>query len=91
MKLNKILTYIGVAALLVPTVACTELKDEVYGSVVSSQYTPKTEQDISSIVNAAYIPWRQTMLLWQGVLRGEELCADQYVIPASLGIGWVDG
>ena len=31
------------------------------------------------------------MLLWQGVLRSQELSADQDVIPARLGIGWVDG
>ena len=91
MNLKTLLKYVVVAGMLAPMSACTELKDEVYGAVVSSQYTPKTEQDISSIVNAAYIPWRQTMLLWQGVVRTQELSADQDVIPARLGIGWVDG
>jgi len=71
--------------------SCTDLKDESYGQVVSTKYQPKTEADISYVVNAAYIPWRQTMLLWQGVVRSQELCADQDVIPARLGIGWVDG
>lgn len=70
--------------------ACTELKDDSYGNVVSSQYNPKTEADVSYLVNAAYVPWRETMLLWNGVVRGQELCADQDVIPAR-GNGWVDG
>jgi hypothetical protein len=68
--------------------ACTELKDDSYGNV--SQYNPKTEADVSYLVNAAYVPWRETMLLWNGVVRGQELCADQDVIPAR-GNGWVDG
>lgn len=79
------------AGVLLSSVSCTQLKDESFGSIVSSQYVPKTEADISYLVNAAYIPWRQTMLLWQGVVRSQELSADQDVIPARLGIGWVDG
>lgn len=70
--------------------SCTELKDDSYGNVVSSQYKPETEADISYLVNAAYVSWRETMLLWNGVVRGQELCADQDVIPAR-GNGWVDG
>jgi hypothetical protein len=71
--------------------ACTELLDESYSQVVSEKYSPTNDADISYLVNAAYIPLRQTMLLWNGVVRSEELCADQDVIPARLGIGWVDG
>lgn len=43
------------------------------------------------MVNAAYIPWRETLLQWNGVVRSQELCADQDVIPARDGTGWVDG
>ncbi|MDO4496795.1 MAG: RagB/SusD family nutrient uptake outer membrane protein [Bacteroidales bacterium] len=71
--------------------SCTEVLDESYNLVVSEKYTPKTDADISYLVNAAYVPWRQTMLLWNGVVRSQELCADQDIIPARLGIGWVDG
>ncbi len=92
MKYRNIINVIGIAGMLAATVSsCTDLKDESYGQVVSTKYQPKTEADISYVVNAAYIPWRQTMLLWQGVVRSQELCADQDVIPARLGIGWVDG
>ena len=79
------------ATTLVGNTACTELLDESYSQVVSEKYSPTNDADISYLVNAAYIPWRQTMLLWNGVVRSEELCADQDVIPARLGIGWVDG
>lgn len=79
------------ATTLMGNTACTELLDESYSQVVSEKYSPTNDADISYLVNAAYIPWRQTMLLWNGVVRSEELCADQDVIPARLGIGWVDG
>ena len=54
----------GVVGLLAATamlgnVACTDLLDESYGRVVSENYSPKTEEDISFLVNAAYIPCRE--------------------------------
>ena len=70
--------------------SCIELKDDSYGNVVGSQYNPQTDADISYLVNAAYVSWRETMLLWNGVVRGQELCADEDVIPARPN-GWVDG
>ncbi len=76
---------------LLGTTSCTDLLDTSYGKVISSQYNPSSESDISYLVNAAYVPWRETMLLWNGVVRSQELCADQDIIPARLGIGWVDG
>lgn len=93
MKENIKIWALGVmaATAMMGSTSCTELLDESYTQVVSSQYSPKTDADISYLVNAAYIPWRQTMLLWNGVVRSQELCADQDVIPARLGIGWVDG
>ena len=31
---------------------------------MSEDYVPKTEEDVSYLVNAAYIPWRETLLQW---------------------------
>ncbi|MFR7464077.1 MAG: hypothetical protein ACLUVG_01470 [Phocaeicola vulgatus] len=53
---------------------------------MSEDYVPKTEEDVSYLVNAAYIPWRETLLQWNGVVRAQELCADQDVLPARDGI-----
>jgi starch-binding outer membrane protein, SusD/RagB family len=83
-RLSAIILFVGL------TISCTELKDDSYGNVVSTQYNPQTEADISYLVNAAYVSWRETMLLWNGVVRGQELCADQDIIPARPN-GWVDG
>ena len=90
MKTRNIFLAISIA-MLFSTFSCTELVDDSYGSVISENYTPSTETDISALVNAAYIPWRKTMLLWNGVVRAQELPADQDVLPARTGIGWVDG
>lgn len=79
------------AAICIGNTACTKLIDDSYGKVVSEKYVPKTDKDISYLVNAAYIPWRETLLQWNGVVRAQELCADQDVLPARDGIGWVDG
>ncbi|GLB53889.1 hypothetical protein NBRC110019_29300 [Neptunitalea chrysea] len=76
---------------LISITACTDLYDDAYGSVVSEEFQPTSETDISALVNAAYVPWRKTMLLWNGVVRSQELSADQDVIPARIGIGWIDG
>ena len=90
--INTRLCSVGLMALLLAgSTACTNLLDESFGQVVSGNYAPTTEEEVSYLVNAAYIPWRETMLQWNGVVRSQELCADQDIIPARLGIGWVDG
>lgn len=89
--INKIYSIGLLGLLLAGNSACTNLLDDSYGQVVSENYAPKTEEEVSYLVNAAYIPWRETLLQWNGVVRSQELSADQDVIPARLGIGWVDG
>ena len=89
--INKIYSIGLLGLLLAGSSACTNLLDDSYGQVVSENYAPKTEEEVSYLVNAAYIPWRETLLQWNGVVRSQELSADQDVIPARLGIGWVDG
>ena len=89
--INKLCSLSLLSLMLIGGNACTNLLDDSYGQVVSENYAPKTEEEVSYLVNAAYIPWRETLLGWNGVVRSQELCADQDVIPARLGIGWVDG
>ena len=87
MKTNIKLWTMGLmTAALLGNTACTDLLHESYGQVVSEDYVPKTEEDVSYLVNAAYIPWRETLLQWNGVVRAQELCADQDVLPARDGI-----
>lgn len=90
-NIKKLSLGLATVAIMAGSVSCTDLIDDSYGKVVSEQYSPKTEADISALVNAAYIPWRQTMLLWNGIVRSNELCADEDIIPGRDGIGWIDG
>ncbi|MBF4211984.1 RagB/SusD family nutrient uptake outer membrane protein, partial [Pseudomonas donghuensis] len=48
------------------------------------------DEDVASLLSSAYVSWRKTMLLWNGVARAEMLCTDEDVIPARPN-GWVDG
>lgn len=60
---TKILSYGLLASMaLLGTTSCSDLSDKSYKEVISSQYNPKTEADISYLVNAAYVSWRETML-----------------------------
>ncbi|MBK5721981.1 RagB/SusD family nutrient uptake outer membrane protein [Dysgonomonas sp. Marseille-P4677] len=87
---TKILTF-GLCSIIALgiTTSCTDLLDESYNRVIASQFEPKGD-DLNALVGAAYVPWRETMLLWNGVVRAQELPADQDVLPARPN-GWVDG
>lgn len=89
MKTKTLYLLLFILTIFSPT-SCVDLVDESYGSVISEKFSPKNEEEVSYLVNAAYVPWRETMLLWNGVVRAQELCADQDVIPARPN-GWVDG
>lgn len=81
---------IGLAAVsLFSVTSCTELEDKSYNSIIADGFQP-TSDDIGSLLASAYVPWRKTFLLWNGVARAEMLSADEDVIPARPN-GWVDG
>lgn len=86
---TKILAF-GLAALLgLGSQSCTELEDRSYQNILADNFKPAPD-DAGAILSAAYVPWRQTMLLWNGVVRAQELTADQDIIPQRPN-GWVDG
>lgn len=87
---TKIIYFIIITVIISISTSCVDLLDESYGSVISEKFSPKNEQEVSYLVNAAYVPWRETMLLWNGVVRAQELSADQDILPARPN-GWVDG
>lgn len=69
--------------------SCTALEDTSYNRIIADGFQP-TGDDIGSLLAAAYVPWRQTFLLWNGVARAQMLGSDQDVLPARPN-GWVDG
>ena len=77
------------AALSLSAVSCTELEDTSYNSIIADGFQP-TNEDVGSLLASAYVSWRKTFLLWNGVARAEMLCTDEDIIPARPN-GWVDG
>lgn len=80
---------LGLVSTLFICLGCTDLEDRSYHDILAEQFAP-TGDDLGSLLGAAYIPWRQTMLKGGGVFLGQMLPADEDVIPARPN-GWVDG
>lgn len=69
--------------------SCTKLDEEVYDQVLETSFKP-TENDIPSIIGAAYTPLRTVMVGWQGDFDLQEESADIIVTPVRPN-GWYDG
>ncbi len=89
MKFNRLYICLLGATVLFSASSCTDLKDTNYSSVVADGFQP-TDEDVASLLSSAYVSWRKTMLLWNGVARAQMLPTDEDVIPARPN-GWVDG
>ncbi len=88
MKISYI--HIGLMLGMISTLfSCLELKEESFDRIIAEQFDA-TEEDLASLVGAAYVNWRDVMLQWDGLHRAQEVSADQLVIPARPN-GWVDG
>ncbi|MDR0961215.1 MAG: RagB/SusD family nutrient uptake outer membrane protein [Mediterranea sp.] len=85
----KIMIYALAGALIIGASSCTNLLDRNYTNIVADGFQPG-EDDLGALLSSAYIPWRQTFLLWNGVARAQMLSSDEDVIPARPN-GWVDG
>ncbi len=77
--------------LMLSTVSCTDFKHDSYDRVVSSQFSIQSDEEVGFLVGNAYVPWRRTMLLFDGIVRSQQLSADSDLIPFRAGIGWEDG
>lgn len=80
---------LGLALAFFVCQSCTKLEDQSYHDILADQFEP-TGEDLGALLGAAYVPWRQTLLLWNGVARAQMLSADEDVLPARPN-GWVDG
>ncbi|GLB48313.1 RagB/SusD family nutrient uptake outer membrane protein [Neptunitalea lumnitzerae] len=90
--MKKLNTYIGKSLVVLMALlmgSCTELENENYSAIISADFQP-TEDDVAALLGAAYVNWRETFLLWNGVWRAQEATADEIIIPGRPN-GWVDG
>lgn len=84
--LNKILLFSGLLILLA---SCTKLVHTNYNQIVQKNFKP-SQQDLASLVGAAYVNWRIVLEQWDGYWRDQEVTSDEEVIPKRPN-GWVDG
>lgn len=78
-----------IAFLMTVSFSCTDLNDENFNTIISSEFTA-TDQDLAALAGAAYVNWRTILLEWNGLYRANEVTADQMLTPARPN-GWVDG
>lgn len=71
------------------TISCTKLEDKNYTNIMADGFQP-SDDDVAALLSSAYVSWRKTFLLWNGVARAQMLSTDEDVIPARPN-GWVDG
>jgi len=79
------------AAILMALASCTKLKDKDYATIVTSQFSPNSE-DVDALVGVGYTFWRPLMLgrSSNSIFRTNEISSDEAVLPARPN-GWVDG
>lgn len=80
---------ISLTAVGLGSFSCTKLADENFSQLVSSQFTP-TSEDLVSLIGPAYGNWRNLMMSGNNFFRTNEISADGMVFPARPN-GWVDG
>ena len=79
MKTNIKLWTMGLmTAALLGNTACTDLLHESYGQVVSEDYVPKTEEDVSYLVNAIFYRYNRLPIQYH---HGQEEHLDPHIIP----------
>jgi hypothetical protein len=90
-KIYYILSSLVIITVITFTISCTKLKDENYKTIISSKFTPGSD-DLSALLGAAYTYWRPLELgrSANSVFRTNEISADELVIPSRPN-GWVDG
>ncbi|MBC3539218.1 RagB/SusD family nutrient uptake outer membrane protein [Rufibacter sediminis] len=89
MKTRSIYTSALAILLALSSTNCTQLEDESFTEILSSEFDPKAS-DVAALVGRAYTNMRFILLDWDGTWRAQEVSADQIVIPARPN-GWVDG
>jgi len=83
---------IGITVVVFLTImvsSCTQLKDESFNTIVSSQFTA-TDSDLAALAGSAYVNWRIVLNDWNGLFRANEVSGDEMLTPARPN-GWVDG
>ena len=85
---NKVL--IAFAAGSISLSSCTDLDETLYSQLNESNIDLSNETDLSLLLGAATAQYRYLIEDWFGMFHLLEESADQYMVPARVGVGWGD-
>lgn len=90
MKLNKIL-FIAIAISTLLTInSCTDLSETVYDRLTDETVDVTDPEVVGSMMGEVYAQFRFLYWGWNGYFDVMEECADTYMTPKRIGIGWGD-
>ena len=85
---NKVL--IAFAAGSISLSSCTDLDETLYSQLNETNIDLSNETDLSLLLGAATAQYRYLIEDWFGMFHLLEESADQYMVPARVGVGWGD-
>ncbi|MBQ5495790.1 MAG: RagB/SusD family nutrient uptake outer membrane protein, partial [Prevotella sp.] len=85
---NKVL--IAFAAGSISLSSCTDLEETLYSDLNETNIDLSNETDLSLLLGAATAQYRYLIEDWFGMFHLLEESADQYMVPARVGVGWGD-
>jgi len=81
---------ICLSAIALPMVSCTNLDETIYDQLAAETVDVTDESTVQSMMGEAYAQFRYLYWGWNGYFDLNEECADTYMTPKRIGIGWGD-
>lgn len=89
MKLKNIFLSLAAGSLMAFS-SCTNLDETIYDQLTDDVIDVTDEQTVGAVMGEAYAQLRYLYWGWNGYFDLMEECADTYVTPKRLGVGWGD-
>lgn len=70
--------------------ACTNLDETLYSSLSDETIDLNNPDDMAAMVGHCATTFRYIFVSYWGLMEIQEECADTYMIPARIGVGWGD-
>lgn len=70
--------------------SCTDLTETIYEQLTDETVDVTDERDVNSMMGEAYAQLRYLYWGWNGYFDLMEECADTYMTPKRIGVGWGD-
>ena len=90
MKLNKFLFITVAISALLTINSCTDLSESVYSDLTDETVDVNDPEIVGYMMGEVYAQFRFLYWGWNGYFDVMEECADTYMTPKRIGIGWGD-